>query len=267
MKKLVFLFSILIFASFQSSEEEYRSVKNNDFKKGEKLTYLCHYGPINAGEATVFMDKELHTVNNRTCYKVDIDAKSIGMFRWTLTIKDKWQSYIDTAAIVPHKFYRNIHEGNYKLEETTYFDHFNKQVKVNKIKKGKEKNKTFEIPQYAQDLVSGYYYIRTLDFESLEENEIVTIDAFFENESYDFQIRYLGKDKVRTAFGKIEAFVFSPIMPENKMFFSGENTIKFWISDDANKVPLKIQAEMLVGAVEVELTNHKGLKTKLGKHE
>ena len=45
-------------------------------------------------------------------------------------------------------------------------------------------------------------------------------------------------------------------MPENKLF-DGENSIKVWLSDDINKVPLKIRANMFVGAVEVDITDFK----------
>ena len=57
---------------------------------------------------------------------------------------------------------------------------------------------------------------------------------------------------MKTKLGTIRAIVLSPIMPENGLF-DGENSIKVWISDDQNKVPLKVKAQMFVGAVEVDI--------------
>ena len=112
------------------------------------------------------------------------------------------------------------------------------------------------MPKNAQDLVSGYYYLRTLNFDKLKEGDILTIDAFFDDEIYDFQIRFLGRESVKTKLGQIKSIVLSPIMPENSLF-DGENSVKVWISDDSNKVPLKIKAEMFVGAVEIDIVKYK----------
>ncbi|MEH0154936.1 DUF3108 domain-containing protein [Limibacter armeniacum] len=273
MKKIIIRFTqflglLVLLSAFATSNGDfkYRSIPNNDFERGETLTYIAGYAFVDAGQAVVKVDKDLHSMNGRTCYKVDVDAKSIGLFSWTTKIKDKWQSYVDTAAIIPMRFHRDIAENNYRLVETTDFDHINGKAKVTWYKKNKkdEKNANYSIPTYAQDIISGYYYLRTLDYDNMQEGDTVKIDAFFEDKSYDFNLVYLGKEKIYTNFGRIDSFVMSPIMPDNKLFY-GQHPIKFWVSNDANRVPLKINAELVVGAVEVNLVKHKGLKTKLGR--
>ena len=127
------------------------------------------------------------------------------------------------------------------------------------MKKGKSSENTYSFPEYTQDLVSSYYYLRTIDFSTLKKGDQITINSFFEDETYDMKIEYLGKESVRTKVGKINAFKMRPIMPDNDLF-DGEDSILFWVSDDANKVPLKIRAKMFIGAVEVELTEYSGLK-------
>ncbi len=78
-------------------------------------------------------------------------------------------------------------------------------------------------------------------------------------EVYKMKIVYRGKARVKTKFGKVSAYVISPVMPKNKLF-DGENSIRVWLSDDGNRIPLKIQADMFVGAVEVDLKGYKGLR-------
>ena len=51
-------------------------------------------------------------------------------------------------------------------------------------------------------------------------------------------------------------------MPSNGLF-DGENAIKLWLSDDRNRVALKIQAEMFVGAVEIDLKHYQGLRNPM----
>lgn len=255
--------SPLLFAF--TPDEGYRSLPNNKFSTGEKLTYLVHYGFVNVGEATVTLDQKIHTINNRPCYKVDIQGKTIGVFGMTMKVDDLWRSYIDTAAIVPHKFFRDIKENNYKKVETIFFDHLKGTAQVRQITgQDPEKIDNYKIPKNVQDIVSGYYYLRTLDFTNIKEKDTLTIQGFFEDKVYDLQVVYLGKERLQTQFGKIKAAIISPVMPENQLF-DGRDAIKMWISDDENRVPLRVEVAMFVGAFELDLIEHKGLKHKFNK--
>jgi hypothetical protein len=51
-------------------------------------------------------------------------------------------------------------------------------------------------------------------------------------------------------------------MPANKLF-DGENSITAYFSDDKNRIPIKIDAEMFIGSAGVELTEVTGLKNPL----
>lgn len=270
MKKTMYvllLISVVFLFGFVSQDNDtpFRKIQHMGFNRGEKLTYLTHYGFIHAGEAVVYMDKQIHTMNGRPCYKVDVDGRTVGAFSLFVKVEDKWQSYIDTVSIMPHQFYRDISENKYKLKETTIFNQKEGKVKVKKVKKdGQVQEKSYErVPMYSQDLVSGYYYLRTLDYEKMKGGDTIRMNAFFEDSVYDFKLRYLGKEKLDTKFGKVDSYVMSPIMPKNKMF-DGENAIKFWVSADENRVPLKVKAKMFIGAVEIDLIEYEGLKRPIG---
>ncbi len=255
--------SIAAFTSFFFQEERPHSTHSTKqlerFSRGERLSYRAHYGLLNAAEAVVHLDTSYHRVDKYTCYKVDIDAKTTGSFAFVYDVDNLYRSFIDTGAVIPRKFYRNVSENKYKLEETVQFEHHQKKAKVRQNKKGKIKEKEFDLPQYAQDIVSGYYYLRTVDFAKMHEGDTIQMDAFFENEVYDFKILYLGKKKLKTKFGKINSVELAPIMPDNS-FFRGKNSVKLWISDDENKVPLKVRAKIFVGAFEIELDDYEGLR-------
>ncbi|MDW7694150.1 DUF3108 domain-containing protein [Flammeovirgaceae bacterium SG7u.111] len=256
---LLAIVGIALVASKTADRFKFRNLKNSNFATGERYKYLAHYSFLNAGEAVITMDNDIHTVNNRPCYKVDVEGKSIGTFGLFMTINDLWRSYVDTAAVTTHEFYRNIEEGKYKLEETTKFDHHAGKGKLKQVKGDHKEDEEFEFPEYPQDIISGYYYLRTIEYDNMEAGEIVKMNAVYEDTVYNFQIKYLGKEVVKTKFGKINAFAMSPIMPDNDLFDGGDS-ITFWVSDDENRVPLKIRAKMFVGAVEVELIEYSGTK-------
>lgn len=263
MSKILTIVIIILSGVFISGDEgsEYRVIKNTSFVRGEVIEYRAHYGFVNAAEGKMVIDEGIHHVNGRPCYKIDVYGRSTGMFDMFLRIRDNWGTYLDTASILTHRSYRIIEEGKYRKNEVVDFNPVKDEAKVRTFDKAKKEWRApekFEVPDNVQDIVSGYYYIRTLKFDTLNPGDILKVDAFFDKEVYNFKIRFAGREEVKTKLGLIRSVVFSPIMPENSLF-KGENSIKIWISDDANKVPLKIKAEMFVGAVEIDITSyHKG---------
>ncbi len=225
------------------------------FGPGEVIRYKVHYGFVNAANAKMVIADKIHNMNGKSCFKIDIYGESIGMFDLFLRIRDNWGTYLDTSLVEPQRFYRHIEEGKYRKHEIVDFNHPNNTASVRVFSNGEQKWKPaekFPVPGNVQDLVSGYYYLRTLDFSKLKAGDIIHLNAFFDKEIYDFKIRIVGREEVKTKLGVIRSIVLSPIMPENSLF-DGENSIRVWISDDVNKVPLKIKAQMFVGAVEVDI--------------
>ncbi|MDO1451121.1 DUF3108 domain-containing protein [Rhodocytophaga aerolata] len=239
--------------------DPYRRIDNDSFTAGEELRYRVHYGFVNIGEGIVEVSPSLVKVNNRSCYQVSVYGRTSGAFDLGYKVRDTWQSYIDTSALIPQQFYMNIEENTYRKETTVFFDHLQKQLQS---REKSQKTKQFTIPENVQDLISGYFFLRTIDFNKLPEGAIIHIDAFFDDQLYAVKVRYRGKGEVKTKFGKIKAIGLTPLMPANGLF-KDENAIKVWISNDKNKIPVKVEADMFIGAIELELKNFKGLKQKL----
>lgn len=261
MKRCLFASILVLLMSFNELST-YRNIKNTSFDLGEKLQYRVHYGMLNAAEASMEIKDEVVYRNGRACYKVDIWGRSVGVFDLITRINDNWGTYLDTAAIIPHGFYRILEEGRYRKFEYVDFDHQKGEaittILDKKTKQPREKIVS-KVPANVQDMVSGYYYIRTLDFSKLTPGEIITIDAFFDEEQYDLKIRYIGKESLKTKLGRFNTLVLQPLLPKNGLF-TGEDAIKLWISDDSNKIPLKVKASMFVGAVEIDIKNISGAR-------
>ena len=257
-------FYLLVIASCFSFTGQKFVAPPSYFGPHERLEYRIHYGFINAGEATIEIFPQLYKVNDKVCYKAAILGHSSNAFALALKVRDTWVTYMDTATTIPQKFYRHIEEGHYRLKENVFYD-YTKGIATVEREARKEKDKetkNYPIPKNVQDLVSGYFYLRTLDYNRFKVGDTIKISAFLEDKIYDFRVRYLGRKSVDTKFGTIRAIQLSPIMPPNSLF-DGENSIKLWLSDDKNRVALKIEAAMFVGSVEIDLKNYQGLRNNM----
>ncbi|MBB6611303.1 DUF3108 domain-containing protein [Pontibacter sp. Tf4] len=264
MKKIfpVALLLVIVLSAF-ATKDRMRIVRNESFSTGEVLKYKVHYGPITAAEATIDISNNLHMVNGRPTYRATVYGRTSSSFDLFIKVRDTWQSYIDTAAILPHRFHRDIQEGSYRKKETVDFNHYSNTAAVKtKRKKDPERNSTHKISDNVQDIVSGFYYLRTLDYDNMRKGDKMVVKGFFDEENFDMEITYKGRETVNTKAGKIKAIKLIPKMPKNDLF-KGENAIAVYLSDDNNKIPVLIEAEMFVGSLKVDLYNYKGLKHKL----
>lgn len=262
MKHSVFIqFLAVVFCSFslKSDNGTYRYVPNSSFERGEIIDYKVHYGFVNAAVGQMVILDDLDYINQRPCYKIEVHGKSVGMFELFWGVDDIWATYLDTASIITHKFYRILKEGRYRKHEVIDFDHDQHRASVRTYDYSKSRWKDtryYDVVKNVQDLVSGYYFMRTINFDTLSKGQTITIDAFFEDKMYDFDIKYLGTEQVKTKIGKINSHVISPVMPKNSLF-DGKDSVKAWISADDRKIPLKIKASMFIGAIEVDITSYK----------
>ncbi len=240
-------------------------VTNKSFGPGEEINYRVNFGIFTVGSAVTKVDKRVFDISARPCYKVDAFGATSGMVSWVTKVDDQWGAYIDTAALVTHVSYRKIKEGRYRKDELTTYDH--KEDKAEVKVKDKETGiygeaKVYDTPDNVRDLVGGFLYLRVIEFEKLHKGDTVTISGFFEDTSYNLNIIYEGKEVINTRVGKIRCLKLVPIMPDNKLF-DGENSITCWISDDGNKIPVKIQAKMFIGSTGIEMVSFRGLRNQL----
>jgi hypothetical protein len=263
MRSLILATTLLfLISSFQSATiSSSKRMKNSSFTKGEKLTYRLHYGLITAGEATVNIQPEIKNIKGKSCYNFTIKGKTTGAFATVMNIQDQWQSYVDTTTLYPIQANREIKEAGYYIKEKIDFSDTSAKVTWEKRDKIK-KEEHFTVPKNIHDIVSAYYFLRNIDYSNMKKGERTSVKTFFEDKLYDFEVEYQGKDVIKTKIGKVNAIKLTPVMPENNLF-EGGNSIQFWLSDDDNKIPLKVKAKMFVGAVEVDIKSYDGLRHDL----
>ena len=227
---------------------------------GEKLIYNVHYGVLDAGRLEVETMSNLEMIDSIPCFKVEINGYTKGAGKIAGKIEDKWVSYIDTNTLLPYRFYRDIYENGYTKEELCVFDRENRHTVVTvREKENAAHVKTYPILSHTHDMVSSYFLIRQVKFKKLTEGDTLRLPVFFENEQFEIKVLYLGKDKLRTKFGKEKVAIISPVLPKNSIF-RGKNPVKAYIMWHHKQIPVKVKAKLVVGSVELDLINYNGQK-------
>jgi len=266
--KKVWLYAVLFLtlSSFVQSDEEvvYPPIFHDCFAPGETLEFRLNFSFFTIGRAKSIIRKEIYQINGRPAYKIDVFGKTSGLVDWIAQVDDQFGAYLDTASLLPHQTYRNLKEGRYRRNEIVRFDHRTKMIEVKELdqetRKFKEPEYFYSPEKYMYDMFGGLMIIRSVDFSKIAINDTISVDAFLEDTFYTFKTVFRGRDVIKTKLGKFRALVLAPIIPDNELFEEGDDTIKVWLSDDKNKIPLAVKAEMFIGHAGFEILSFAGLR-------
>ena len=251
MKFIIALF-LLVSSSFVTIAQNSESC----FQEDEFLEFKINYLSFNTSTATLNIKKE--TLNEKSVYHIIGEGKSSRFLSLFFKIRDRYETYIDMETYLPYKFIRDINEGGYTKDIIIDFDQTNNKATVNN-----RKHKTIEVfdtEAAVHDMISSFYYLRNnIDVSTLKEGHETKLTMFFDNKNYPFKLKFLGREVIRTSFGKKSCLLFRPIVMADRVF-KEEESLTVWISDDENKIPVKISAELAVGSLTANLSEHKGLK-------
>jgi hypothetical protein len=181
-----------------------------------------------------------------------------GMTKFFFKVEDNYESYFDKESGVPYQFVRKIDEGGYTKNQEGFFNNSNHTITVKDYKHKSEKS--FIVPANTQDILSTFYYLRNHpDIDKLKVGESIAIDMFFDDDTTKFKLKYLGNEDIKTKFGTIPTMIFRPYVQSGRVFKEQES-LTVWISDDDNKMPIRIKASLAVGSLKADLDAFKGLK-------
>ncbi|WP_299058793.1 DUF3108 domain-containing protein [uncultured Polaribacter sp.] len=249
MKKQVLLFFTLLFLTTTFSQE-----KKVAFKSGESLRYKMSYsGFLRAG--TAVLEVKETSLNGKKVFYTKGTGWTTGMIKWFFKVDDTYESYFDKDTIKPYLFKRKIDEGGYKKNRITSFNYNSKKAYTQDFNSQKDTSVAFD---KVQDVLSSFYYLRNRDVKNMNKGEEIAIDMFLDSQVYPFKLRFLGREVLKTKFGKVKTMIFRPLVQSGRIF-KAQESVTMWITDDANKIPIKMKADLAVGSLRAELEQYKGL--------
>lgn len=245
---LPFIF-IMAFTTLSFGQEQPRA-----FKGGEWLRYKMSYsGWMRAGSA--ILEIEETELNGKKVLHSKGTGWTSGMIKWFFKVDDVYQSYFDKDSVKPYIFKRKIDEGGYKKDRQVTFNYTTNEAYVQDFIK--QKDTTIAVNRI-QDMLSSFYYLRNKDVRNFKIGDEIAIDMFLDNQIYRFKLRFLGKDTLKTKFGKVKTLKFRPIVQSGRIF-KAEESVTIWVTADNNKIPVKMEASLAVGSLRADLEAYKGL--------
>lgn len=239
------------FVNNTNDSDGFRSLPNGAFSYGEELHFRLHYGFLNAARVKIKVYDKPALINGRKAYVVEAVGNTISAFDYMFKVRDSFKSYIDQESVAPLLFKKAVQEDKYYDTDEVFFDHPNKKLR------GKKKD--MEIPSYIQDVVSAMFYARTTDFTNAKVGQSYPLDVYLDQEIYNLRFKFIGRETIKTDLGKIKCIKLRPQLVADRVF-KDEEDMTIWISDDENKIPIKVESKIYVGSVKASITSAKNLR-------
>ena len=210
------------------------------FKVGELLKYSAQFQQIPVGEAELFFtgDEEYNGID---VYHVSWKAYTKGLASTIFKIQDKIDIWIDKKDFFTHRLKKDINEGTYSKKVDVKFDYVNSIATTD--------TKQVPIDFKARDPFSMFYYLRTV---TLEENIVMNFSAYEGKKIINYNLQMTGSEIIKTPLGNFKCKIIKPFR-DGKNLFKNSGDMRIWISDDKQKLPVKIQIKMKVGTMTLLL--------------
>jgi hypothetical protein len=245
--KHIFLFvGIFIFSSV--------SAQFSNINAGENISFRIHYGFLTAGNATLSTTKTSY--KGQPAFYVRGVGKTSGAAKAFFKVEDVYESYINEKK-EPLYYVRNVSEGSYTQHLQSTFNPGNNTLVLVDKKHTDRPAKTVKVPNDVQDILSCFYYLRSVD--NLKVGSVLKMNVWIDDELFPFQLKVVGTEKVSTKFGKVNCLKIIPSVISGRVFKAKEG-VTMWVTNDQNRVPVLIKAELAVGSLKASIDSYSNVK-------
>lgn len=254
---IIFLFWPLV------SHPQANSINDLPFQSGEKIYYKAvynwHFLWIEAGKIEFSVD--LTTYDHHPALHFNSFGRTLPAYDWFFKVRDHFESVANAITFQPYWFIRNTSEGNYKAYEKYNFDYSGKRIISQVETSNKPLTKTILPLQHGlMDVQTAVYYARTLNFKDMKPGEKIYFKMIIDGAFYDIYGRYHGVEVIENYDGqRYRCHKFSALLVEGTIFSGGEDLL-VWVTDDGNKIPVIVEAKILVGSVKAYYIKGENLK-------
>lgn len=249
-KSVTLFFSLILSLNLTSLAQEHLVFQGN-----EQLNYRIHLGFIEAANAVIKTSHSLNSLNNHTCRKVEIFGETVSWLRYFSRVEDYWSAYLDVNTLLPIKTEMRKREGRYRKEEQVSFFQETGQAKIHSPQ-NTPVDKILAITPATLDLIGGYFFLRDKPLNQMSAGQKLSAKVLVDGTIYEIWFVVKGFESVESEFGKVKCIRTSLVLPKNNLF-KDEDAIRLWISQDKYQIPIKMEVNLKIGFLSIDLTDYK----------
>ena len=223
------------------------------FAIGETLTYdVSMTRFVTAGTATLTVRERRAAGAGRATYYIVAEAKPSSFVERLYHVYYKAESFIDTQTLQPTVATIYSDEKGRTRRRLMRFRpgnvaDYEVQLRSNPVNKSE-----FKTQPSTLDPLSALYVMRTMP---LKIGQATTVPFASNGKNYRIRMTVRGREQVRTGLGTLPALKITPLIQDENGQPATTRNLTLWLSDDARRLPLRMEVDLPVGSFAVSLAS------------
>ena len=183
-----------------------------------------------------------------SAYYIVAEGRPTGILSKLYTLYYKADTLLDSRVLLPQRGSIYSQEGNRQRTRITVFDHAAQRAEY-EVKTTTDVKSSVVLGRYSQDALSALYALRAVP---LKENSRLTMPVCDGGKMFRVQFAIGRTEPVRVGTASIQAFRVTPTIADARGAIVGR-PMTLWISADDRQLPLKLQANLAMGSINLIL--------------
>jgi hypothetical protein len=214
---------------------------------GERLTYDISWLNILAGTAVMEVRPD-GASGDTSRAKLVTTAQSRPAISKFFPVDNRVESEFDLQTQLPQHMIFHRREGKNKEDIEYTFHHA--EGTVTAVRQGT--TETLPIPAGTQDLISCLYYVRNQ--LPMTPGASLMLNVHHDKKNRQVEVRVENLETLEGAWGRVETAQVVVIMPFKGLFIN-KGSIRVWFTTDARRIPVRMKAKVIIGAVVADLVD------------
>jgi len=224
------------------------------FKVGEVLTYDVSWTAfLTAGTMTLSV-KERQSNAGDARYHLIAEGAPSSTLRRLYALYYKAESWLNTRTLQPALSSIYSDENGRKRHKISTF-RGNGRIDY-EVRTASTARSTVTVDPTSQDALGAIYVLRALPL--VPGQRPLVIPVVDSGKSYSMRVTVAGREPVKTGIGSLPAVKLTLAVTNVHDRAAGTDTLTLWMSEDARRLPLKMQAGLTVGSIQLTLARVAG---------
>lgn len=263
MKARHIIIILLAALSFAGKAYAQCTAENTAFRAGEELNYDLYFNWkfvwVSAGTATMTIKQTSY--EGKPAYKAHLITRTSKSLDRFFMMRDTIQSIV-TEDMAPRYYKKGANEGGRYYVDEVWYSYPDGKTHLRQYYRhydGRITDQTCESTKCAYDMLSALLRARSFNVDNMKKGDKLHMSMADGHQIEDITLIYRGKkDFKMKGSGKVyPCLIFSFVeYPNGKE----KETITFYISDDANHIPVRLDLYLRFGVAKAYLSSSKGLR-------
>ncbi len=223
------------------------------FRVGEQLSYDISWSSfLTAATATIAV-REKKPSYGSVAYYITAEGRPTALVAAIYPLYYKVDTLLDVFDMLPQRASVFSQERGKREMKVTWFDQPRAKARF-EVQAATTTTHEITLPPQTADPLGVIFALRAAP---LKTGARTAMPVTFDGTLYHVQVTVDGREVVASALGTVAAWRLTPVLLSGGRKVASPRDIRLWISDDARRLPLKMQVELPVGRFNLVLRDAK----------